>query len=189
MSSDELTEKENLKQTKKLLLKWKNDKKIQELKEFYNTKSFSEILGVERKEMSHSKFIAWILNDKESHHLGQFAIKQLFDMLLEYGEDKIKNSVDEYKKNNTAPNLQFNDLYKALMLNSYIIEDIEIGIEKVLTKGRIDIIVSMTIRSSNENIELPKRINIIIENKVGSLEHNNQTETYYKYYRRDESIY
>jgi len=58
-------------------------------------------------------------------------------------------------------------------------------IEKVLTKGRIDIIVSMMIRSSNENIELPKKVNIIIENKVDSSEHSNQTKKYYDDYTKD----
>ena len=56
--NEEPSEEESLKKTKKLLLKWKNDKNIQELKEFYDTKSFSAILGVERNEMSHSNFIA-----------------------------------------------------------------------------------------------------------------------------------
>jgi len=183
--NEELSEIESLKNTKKLLLKWKNDKNIQELKEFYNTKSFSGILGVERREMSHSNFIAWILNDTESHNLGQFAIKQLFDMLLEYGEDKIKNSLEKYNQINDK-NLQFDNLYKALMLNSYIIENLKIGVERVLTGGRIDIIVSMTIRSDKDNIELPKKVNLIIENKVDSSEHSSQTETYYKYYTTDD---
>ena len=114
---DELSEIERLNRTKSLLLKWKNDKNIQELKEFYDTKSFSGILGVERREMSHSNFIAWILNDRESHNLGQFAIRQLFDILLEYGEDKIKNSLDVYNQINEK-SLQFDNLYKALMLNN-----------------------------------------------------------------------
>lgn len=183
--NEEPSEEESLKKTKKLLLKWKNDKNIQELKEFYDTKSFSDILGVERREMSHSNFIAWILNDKESHHLGQFAIKQLLDILLEYGEEKIKNSLDKYNEINEEK-LQFGSLYKALMLNNYIIENLEIGVEKVLTKGRIDIIVSMMIRSNKDDIELPKKVNIIIENKVDSSEHSSQTTTYYSYYTTDD---
>lgn len=182
--SEELSEIKSLKDTKKLLLKWKNDKNIQELKKFYDTKSFSGILGVERREMSHSNFIAWILNDTESHNLGQFAIRQLFDMLLEYGEDKIKNSLEEYNQINKR-NLQFDNLYKALMLNSYIIKDLNIGVERVLTGGRIDIIVSMMIRSDKKDIELPEKVNIIIENKVDSSEHSSQTKTYYKYYTKD----
>ena len=181
----EIDELESLKKTKRLLLNWKNDKNIQKLKEFYDTKSFSRILGVERREMSHSNFIAWILNDKEDHHLGQFAIKQLFDMLLEYGEDKIKNALDLYNNIN-CESLKFDNLYKALMLNTYNIEDLEIGIEKVLTGGRIDIIVSMTIQNIKNDIELPQKVNIIIENKVDSFEHSNQTTTYYDYYTTNE---
>ncbi len=180
----ESTELESLEHTKNLLLKWKNDRNIQELKEFYNTKSFSGILGVERREMSHSNFIAWILNDKESHNLGQFAIKQLFDMLLEYGENKIKNSLDKYNQLNEQ-NLQFDNLYKALMLNTYTIENLTIDVEKVLDGGRIDIVVSMNIKSKKDDTELPEKVNIIIENKVDSAEHSSQTTTYYNYYTED----
>ncbi len=181
MNIDKFNEEKSLKQTKKLLLQWKNDKNIQKLKEFYDIKSFSAILGVEQREMSHSNFIAWILNDKESHYLGQFAIKQLLDILLKYGEEKIKNSLENYNQINTKE-LKFDNLYKALMLNNYIIEDLRIGVEQGLKGGRIDIIVSMTIRSNK--IELPEKVNIIIENKVDSSEHSNQTTKYYNYYMK-----
>jgi len=186
--SEELSPQESLDKTKKLLLKWKNDKNIQELKEFYDTKSFSGILGVERREMSHSNFIAWILNDKESHNLGQFAIKQLLDLLLENSEDNIKNSSENIV-------IDFNDLYKSLLLGTYKLEDISVIVEDPLKLGqkkggRIDIIVSMSIKIktgydedlSKEIYSESDKVNLIIENKVDSREHNNQTEKYYKYY-------
>lgn len=190
MTDDEL-EKISLENTKKLLLKWKNDKNIQELKEFYDTKSFSGILGVERREMSHSNFIAWILNDMESHNLGQFAIKQLLDLLLENGEHNIKKS-----SINIAIN--FNDLYKSLLLGTYKLEDISVIVEDPLKfgqnkGGRIDIIVSMSIKIktgydedfSKEIYSESNKVNLIIENKVDSPEHNNQTEKYHDYYKKD----
>ena len=178
---DELSEIERLNRTKSLLLKWKNDKNIQELKKFYDTKSFSGILGVERREMSHSSFIAWILNDTESHNLGQFAIRQLFDILLENAEDKIKNGLDRYNLNKLQQ-LGYKDLYKALMLNTYDIQDLEVLVEdplKIGNKGgRIDIICSMTL--------LSRKVNIIIENKVDSKEHEKQTQKYHEYYTKDD---
>ena len=121
----------SLEKVKQLLLKWKNDKNIQKLKTFYNTKSFSKILGVERREMSHSNFIAWILDDKESHNLSQFAIRQLFDILLEYGEDGIQYSLNLYNENNDKK-IEYNNLYKSLMLENYKIEDLDINVEKVI---------------------------------------------------------
>ena len=40
----------------------------------------------------------------------------------------------------------------------------------------------MKIKSTKDDIELPQNVNIIIENKVDSKEHDNQTKTYYNYY-------
>ena len=181
-----MSEAESLEKTKQLLLKWKNDKNIQKLKSFYKTKSFSGILGVERREMSHSSFIAWILDDKESHNLSQFAIRQLFDILIEWGEDKIHDSLDLYNERNSTK-LEYDNLYKSLMLGTYKIEDLNIDVEKVIKdKKRIDIIISMTIDSEKENVDLPPKVNIIIENKVDSSEYDNQTKTYYNYYSTNE---
>ena len=184
--NEELLETKSLKRTKELLLKWKNDKNIQKIKEFYKTKSFSGILGVDRREMTHSNFLAWIFDDTQSHNLGQFAIKQLLDMLLEYGEEKIDNSLKLYNKNNST-DLQFDNLYKVMMLDIYNVENLMVGVERPLVGGRIDIIISMHIRSEKNDIKLPEKINIIIENKVDSSEHSNQTSTYYNYYKKEET--
>ena len=153
--SEELSEEESLKRTQKLLLKWKNDKNIQKLKEFYNTESFSEILGIERKEDSHSKFIAWILDDKKSHNLGQFAMQQLLDMLITYGEYKLNRAFQDYNTNQSNK-LNFTDFYKSLLLNSYEIKGLKIELEKNVTNGRVDIVVSMQIKSND--IILPEEI-------------------------------
>ncbi|MDF1878405.1 PD-(D/E)XK nuclease family protein [Sulfurimonas sp. SAG-AH-194-C20] len=176
---------ESLDKTKKSLSQWKNNKNIQRLKEFYEKKSFSSILGVDRREMSHSKFLAWILNDVESHNMGDFAIRQLFDILLKYGESKFRTSLERYNDNN-ATSLIFDDLYRTLLLNTYILNDLEVSVEKNLTAGRIDIIISLSIHSTNSDTLLAEKINIIIENKVDSSEHSNQTNTYYDYYTNDE---
>jgi len=169
---------------KKLLLKWKKDKNIQQLKQFYETKSFSEILGIERREVSHSNFIAWMLNDKESHGLSDFGIKKLLDILIEYGEYKIEKAVNLYKEK--KDDKKWDDLYKTLMLGSYDIINLEIETEKAITdKKRIDIVISMEIKSEKKDVELPKKINIIIENKVDSKVHDNQTENYFKHYEEN----
>ena len=55
--NEELSELESLKGTKELLLKFKHDDNVQKLNNFYYTKSFAEILKVERKENIHSGFI------------------------------------------------------------------------------------------------------------------------------------
>lgn len=39
-----------------------------------------EILGVERRELQHSNFLAWLFNPHESHNLGDFAIKEFIKL-------------------------------------------------------------------------------------------------------------
>ncbi|MGZ8548278.1 MAG: hypothetical protein ACXW33_06735, partial [Sulfuricurvum sp.] len=46
---------------------FKNDPDVLSLSRYYQAKSFSEILGVSRKELPHSRFIAWLLDANESH--------------------------------------------------------------------------------------------------------------------------
>ena len=55
----------NLDQIRDDIIKFKNDPDFQKLENFYYSKSFSEILGVSRREISHSGFLAWLLNDQK----------------------------------------------------------------------------------------------------------------------------
>src|SRR5690606_34628615 len=108
------------------IIKFKNDPDFQKLEIFYYSKSFSEILGVSRREISHSGFLAWLLSNTESHNLGDFPIKKFLDIVLKFSNDKLKG--------------EHSDLY-----NSFVTEDYEI--ERVIVKpelalkdvGRLDI--------------------------------------------------
>lgn len=64
------------------IIKFNNDVTTQLLKAYYNEKSYSEILGVIRRELSHSNFICWILNPDESHGLSDFGLKRFFEILI-----------------------------------------------------------------------------------------------------------
>ena len=146
-----------------LLLSFKNDLNVQKLQSFYNTKSFGEILKVERSENTHSSFIAWLLNENESHNLGDFGIKKLLDILLQYGSDKFTK-----------------ELYEVLIIGNYEINNLYIKTEYYIKNiGRIDIFLSMDIKGKDiESIP----INIIIENKVYSKENDKQTNKYYEHF-------
>ena len=64
------------------IIKFKNDVGSQHLDKYYSTKSYSEILGVSRKELSHSHFLAWLLNNQESHNLSSYPIKKFLEILV-----------------------------------------------------------------------------------------------------------
>lgn len=147
------------------IIKFKNDPDFQKLENFYYSKSFSEVLGVSRREISHSGFLAWILNNTESHNLGEFSIKKFLDIVLKFSNDKLKNKNSE-------------------LYNSFVTEDYEI--ERVFVKsefavknvGRLDIFVELTLLISN----IQRNVKLIIENKVESKESNDQTNNYFNHF-------
>ena len=147
------------------IIKFKNDSDFQKLENFYYSKSFSEILGVSRREISHSGFLAWLLNNSESHKLDEFPIKKFLDIILKFSNDKLKT--------------KYSDLY-----NCFVTEDYEI--EKAFTKaeytirdvGRLDIYVELRMLINNK----ARNVKLIIENKVESKENNDQTNNYYNHF-------
>ncbi|REC47570.1 PD-(D/E)XK nuclease family protein [Chryseobacterium pennipullorum] len=148
------------------IIKFKNDPDFQKLENFYYSKSFSEILGVSRREVSHSRFLAWLLGNSESHNLGEFPIKKFLDIILKFSNDNFKN--------------KHNELFNAFATEDYGIEKLLIQPEySIKNVGRLDIYIELQILVSSVE---EKHIKIVIENKVESKENNDQTNTYYNYF-------
>jgi hypothetical protein len=144
------------------ILRFNNDKTVEKLKNFYGTKSFLEILGVSRRELSHSQFFSWLLNPKEDHKLEDFAIKKLLEVIT---------------RNLKGNNEYIKVIEKFVLTNSYEIYDIKLETEKSINKeSRLDIFIEGKIKYENTN----KNIFIIIENKVTSTESNDQTQRYFE---------
>lgn len=154
------------------IIKFKNDPDFQKLENFYYSKSYSEILGVSRREVSHSGFLSWLLNNNESHNLGDFSIRKFLDIVLKFGSDKLKD--------------KHSDLFNSLVTDDYEIERVlvkpELAIKNV---GRVDIYIEVTLIIDNKEY----LVKLIIENKVESKEHHDQTTNYYNHFnslRKDE---
>lgn len=146
------------------IIKFKNDTDSQKLESFYNSKSFSEILRVSRREISHSSFIGWLLNKAESHNLGDFPIRKFIDIILKFSDDKLKSNTN---------------IYNSFVTEDYEIERVNVEREKAINKvGRLDIYVELTLLISDKK----QNVKLIIENKVESKESNDQTNSYYNYY-------
>jgi hypothetical protein len=146
------------------IIKFKNDNDFQMLESFYYSKSFSEILEISRRENSHSGFIAWLLNNTESHNLGDFSIKKFLDIILKFSNEKLKNN---------------SEIYNSFVTESYHIERVYIEREKSINKvGRLDIYVELTLLVSDKK----QNIKLIIENKVESKENNDQTNNYFNHF-------
>jgi len=147
------------------IIQFNNDINVQKLENLYHSKSFSEILGVSRKELVHSNFIAWVLNENESHSLGKFPIQKFLELLVIYSQ---KKQLKQHK-----------ELFDTIIVSDYKLSDIEIKTEKSIKNvGRIDIFIESNISYLGKE----KKLKIVIENKVGTKEHSDQTAKYFKHF-------
>ena len=145
------------------IIKFNNDVTTQLLKAYYNEKSYSEILGVSRKELSHSNFICWILNPDESHGLSDFGLKRFFEILI---TSKFWFERDQ------------SELFDNILTGNYKLQSVSTLREHPIGEmGRIDILVELEIVTDCTN-----RVRLVIENKVLSSEGEDQTNRYYNYF-------
>ena len=148
-----------------MILNYKDDPVVQRLQKLYYTKSFLEILGINRRETIHSNFLAWILNVHETHGLSHFSIQKFLEIL-----------VRDQEAINRHP-----EFFNAVITDSLKITDVEISKEKTILNGRLDIYVEASIIIHGKK----KTLKIIIENKVESKEHGDQTLKYYNHFNKN----
>lgn len=134
------------------------------LEEYFSKKSMMEILGVDRDESAHSKFLAWLFENKDTREV---SILQLILLL----KKEHKGNIPFFNK--------FNEQSFSIIDTKVILEDI---VEYNGAYGRADIVIEVIY---NEN----KHLYIIIENKIDSFEHkmgkgkNWQTDAYSQFYK------
>ena len=152
------------------------DPNFEGLKRLYLTKSFPEILSVDRREMSHSSFLAWLLNMNESHGMGVFPMIQFLKILVQ--RDIQQKSCRHDKKCSRSTSTE--NLAVAIINENIIIKEMTTSLEKHVyagsTRGRMDILIEAKIVIANKE----RNLHVIIENKVYSDEHGNQIDTYFK---------
>lgn len=161
----------SLEELKQDIIKFNNDINIDKLKTLYNEKSILEILGVSRRELSHSYFFFWFLNPKETHGLNDFAIRKLFEILFLskfWGKYEDTISSDE------------------LLTGNYEIERTKITREYNFGKnGRVDLVIEIDLICNKSS----EKIRLVIENKVISSEGKDQTNRYYEYFSHSKDDY
>lgn len=109
-----------------------------------------ETLGIVNTEIRHSNVIAWLLNPKENHGIGDNFLKEFLKYFISRNKELLEGKVS---------------LFEFEVLNY---SDVEIRREW----NNIDILIIIK--------ELNKKFVVIIENKVNSTEHDNQLQRYRK---------
>ena len=154
-----------LDQIRNEIIRFKNDVNSQKLENYYGSKSLSEILGVSRKELPHSNFIAWLLNNQESHNLGNYPFKKFLEILV------LSCKGDQASRHKE-------------LFDSIITGDLSVNALTTLTEssiagvGRLDILIEAEVNYFGNN----KTLRVVIENKVTTKEHSDQTTKYFDYY-------
>ena len=137
-----------------------------------NQNSILDIYGIARSETHHSKFLAWLFNPNESHNTGELALRKLLNIAVRRGNEQKNQSKDFLwvkKRVFTSATHSLTSVSNVQVLTESYVE----AQGKKGAKGRIDILVS--------NLALGgELINIIIENKIYSNEHDEQTTTYFE---------
>ena len=160
----------NIDEIRKQIRSFNNDENTQLLESYYQSKSFPEIMGSSRKELAHSNFIAWLLDNNERHTLGDFPIKKFLEMLIFFCKDKNLNA--------------HRQLFDEIIISDYKILKNHVETEKSIKGvGRVDIYIELVVQFSDRD----QKIKLIIENKVGTKEHSDQTTKYYQHYEENKS--
>lgn len=166
-----------------LIDRFYSDENYAELKRIYSTRSFPDILGIGRKEMAHSAFIAWLLDPKESHGLGDFSLKQFLKILvkrdLQQGWNRHRCGKEHCLLDDCSiwSKCSTKEIAACVMNESVYFSNIKVDIERTTEDnkdGRIDILIEG--KMNDEDFRL------VIENKIYSKENNKQTDTYFKNY-------
>lgn len=158
----------------------------QKLNAYYEQQTVYNMLGVERNENRHSKFIAWLLNPNESHSLKELPLRRFLSLVaaLATDEDKCYDqevvrthlitgnyrlNVQEIKTEQSIVGLAQNNIEG---LDS-IIEKNENGSFKSDSQNRFDIWMLLQISFNNRfDKEVTYHIPIVLENKIYSNEGN-----------------
>ena len=155
-----------------------NSVEFQELNSYYNEKNIFGALNVERNENRHSAFVAWWLNPKSEHGLGDAPLKLFLRLVATKESGEII-----FKKNDCRV-----DFYSRVLAGDYNItirEDFEL--EKSVgklnsdnSKGRIDIWSALELTAEDEDgKDSSLAVGMVIENKIYSNEGKNQTLRYF----------
>jgi hypothetical protein len=158
---------ESNEELKQDIIRFNNDINVQKLQDYYNKKSFMEILKINRRELSHSGFIGWILDPSGEHGLFDFGIRRMLELCVKktnYNTPKIKKDII-----NTIISNNYNTFINEIQLEKFISDDRD---------SRLDIFIDVTISFGKKQ----EKIQLIIENKVTAKEGKDQTKKYYDYF-------
>lgn len=156
-----------------------NSKEYIELYNYYQKATFMDVLGVSRQENPHSSFWGWLLSDSSNHEMGDFPLRKFIETVC-FAYVKLYDSIPEkdvawFKNKKNLFNKGNKKVLSHIKKKNYTIKMVNIYREMTLNKQRrADIVAEVILKIENKEYNLY----ILIENKVGSSEHDSQTPKY-----------
>lgn len=149
------------------LIKFNRDPNFITLRERYSTKSFLEIMSVERSENRHSSFLAWLLEAKDYVvNPKDHPIVHLLDIVIECVKEQEDVQLPEGIKD-VILSRSIKDVVIEEVKTEKPVKDVAIASDyKDKIKDRLDIYIKCKLTSTDT--DLP--IEIIVENKIDSTE-------------------
>lgn len=143
------------------IISFYNNELYQKLNAYYGKTTLFNILKIERNENRHSAFLAWLLDVKGSHGLGEEPFRR-FMRLLSKQDGKYDHP---------------------FLLGNYRIDYMKVDTERTATakgykrRGRVDVDVEFAYAINKD--DKPTQAHIILENKIYTEEHDEQTKLYH----------
>lgn len=138
-----------------------NSNEFINIENYFSRTTYFDVLGISRKESVHSNFWGWLFNYNSNHTLNDYPLKRLLEICY----------------NSLPKNIQ-----KLIALGDYKICNLNISREaKIDDGGFLDIYMNFNL-VRNDNSE---KLYIIIENKVETCEHDNQTIKYQNWWEKN----
>lgn len=145
----------------KEIIKFYNSEEYQKLNEYYNRSTIFEVLGIQRNETRHSKFLKWLLDPTSNHQLGDVPMRKFLRLLCK--SEKLNE-----------------ELKTKFLSNKYMISDCIIETEKCLNQqknkkclkqqkdksGRVDLFLLLKIGDNDNDNDVA----IVVENKINAAE-------------------
>lgn len=140
-----------------------NSEEFNDLANYYERPTYLDILGVSRKEVVHSNFLGWLFDSKSNHTLGDYAVRKLLEICYDYLSQNIQRLV---------------------AMGNYEINNLNVSREiKTDHSGILDIFMNFNLVKGDNTSE---KLYIIIENKVESQEHDEQTRKYQQWWENSD---
>ena len=124
-----------------------NSEEYIKLYNYYNQKTFMDVLGSSRRENDHSNFLAWLFNPSENHGMGDYPLRKLLQTIA------FRCNKSGYKSTNPQ---NFLNTKNIACLNNLIYDDFEIESARIsreyptINKQRLDLYIELEIKFESE---------------------------------------